>query len=108
MSTLPLLRPSDTLFCRRRRSSDGAVYLPVFSFSFGQCVLLPAHQELNQFFPRMEAKRLSGIHLFNTAFELFSALFALIAKAYYKSSLHDQIQLTAPAKIQREKSVEFP
>ena len=56
----------------------------------------------------MEAKRLSGIHLFNTAFELFMALFALASKAYYKSSLHDQVQLTAAPKIQREKTVEFP
>jgi len=56
----------------------------------------------------MEAKRLSGIHFFNTTFELFTALFALPPKAYYKSSLHDQIQVTAASKIQREESVEFP
>ena len=55
----------------------------------------------------MEAKRLSGINLFNTAFELFLALFTLAPKAYYKSSLHDQVQLTASPKIQREETVEF-
>ena len=69
--------------------------LPVFSLLFGQCVLLPATQEFNQLSPRMEAKRLPGIHLFNTAFELFLALFSWAPKAYYESSLHDQVQLTA-------------
>jgi hypothetical protein len=69
---------------------------------------LPATQETNQLFPRMEAKRLSGIHFFYTTFELFLALFTLAPKAYYKSSLHDQIQLTAGLKIRREESVEFP
>jgi hypothetical protein len=56
----------------------------------------------------VEAKRLSGIHLFNASFELFLALFALASKAYYKSSLHDQVQLTAGSKMQREETVEFP
>ena len=56
----------------------------------------------------MEAKRLSRIYLFNTAFELFLALFALASKAYYESSLHDQVQLTADPKIRREETVEFP
>lgn len=55
----------------------------------------------------MEAKRLSGIHLFNTPFELFAALFALAPKAYYESSLHDQVQVTAGPKIRREKTVKF-
>ena len=82
--------------------------LLVFSLWFGQCVLLPVTQEFDQFFPRMEPKRSSGIHLFNTAFELFPALFTLASKAYYKSSLHDQVQNTAGPKIRREKTVEFP
>ena len=56
----------------------------------------------------MEAKRLSGIHLFNTAFELFAALLALAPKAYYIGSLHDQFQLTARPKMRREESVDFP
>ena len=105
---LAWLRPSDILILaappvqRRRR------LLLVFSLSFGQCVLLPVAQEFNQLFPRVEAKRPSGIHLFDTSFELFMALFALASKAYYKSSLHDQLQLTAGPRIQREKTVEFP
>jgi len=69
---------------------------------------LPVKQELNQLFPRVEAKRLSGIYFFNTSFELFLALFTLAPKAYYKSSLHDQVQLTAGPKIRREETVEFP
>ena len=56
----------------------------------------------------MEAKRLSGIDFFYTAFELFLALFTLASKAYYKSSLHDQVQLTVGPKIRREETVEFP
>ena len=56
----------------------------------------------------MEAKGLSGIHLFNTAFELFLALFSLPSKANNVSSLHDQSQLTASQKIRREETVEFP
>jgi hypothetical protein len=69
--------------------------LRVFSLLFGQCFLLSATQEFDQLSPRMEAKRLPGIHLFNTAFELFLALFARAPKAYYESSLHGQVQLTA-------------
>ena len=80
----------------------------MFSFSFGQCVPLPVPQEPNQLFPRMEAKRLTRIYLFNTAFELFLALFASVSKAYDESSLHDQTQLTAGPKIPREINVEFP
>jgi hypothetical protein len=55
----------------------------------------------------MEAKRLSRIHLFDTTFELFTALLALAPKAYDVSSLHEQVQLTAAPKIWREKTVEF-
>jgi hypothetical protein len=56
----------------------------------------------------VEAKRLSRIYLFNTTFELFLALFNVAPKAYYKCSLHDQLQLTAGPKIRREETVEFP
>jgi hypothetical protein len=56
----------------------------------------------------MEAKRPPRIYLFNTAFDLQLALFALASKAYYVSSLHDQSQLTALPKIPREINVEFP
>jgi hypothetical protein len=55
----------------------------------------------------MEPKRLSGIHLFNTAFELLLALFSLAPKAYDESSLHDQVQCTAGPKMRREESVDF-
>jgi hypothetical protein len=55
----------------------------------------------------MEAKRPSGIHLFNTPFELFAALFSLTTEAYYKGSLHDQLQITAGAEIRREETVKF-
>jgi len=91
---------------RRCRSNDSATYYWSFLL-FGQCVLLPATQECNQLFPRMEAKRLSGIHLFNTAFELLLALFSLAPKAYDESSLHDQVQCTAGPKMRREESVDF-
>ena len=56
----------------------------------------------------MEAKRLSRIHFFNAIFELFLALFTLAPKAYYKCSLHDQLQSTADKKIRREETVELP
>jgi hypothetical protein len=55
----------------------------------------------------MEANGLSGIYLFNTPFELFPALFTLTPKAYYKSSLHDQLQSTAGPQMRREESVDF-
>jgi hypothetical protein len=90
----PFLRSSDMLFAAPPVQGLRRL-LRVFSLLFGQCFLLSATQEFDQLSPRMEAKRLPGIHLFNTAFELFLALFARAPKAYYESSLHGQVQLTA-------------
>ncbi len=108
MSTLPFLRSPDILILAAPPVQWQRRTLRVFFLSFGECFLLLATQEFDQLFPRMEAKRLSGIHFFNTAFELFAALFTLAPKAYYISSLHDQVQITASPKKQREKTVEFP